>query len=41
MRVSGGEGEDEVMHLHEMNAKEVMKVSDPSLADLLATPEKK
>ena len=41
VRVSGGEGEDEVAHLREMNAKEVMNVSDLSLGDLLATPEKK
>jgi len=40
-QVSSGEGEDEVAQLREMNAKEVIKVSDVSLADLQAIPEKK
>ena len=40
-QVSSGEGEDEVAALREMNAKEVIKVSDVSLADLQAIPEKR
>jgi hypothetical protein len=39
--VLSGEGEDEVAHLRQMDAKEVIKVSDANLADLQALPEKK
>ena len=39
--VSNGEGEDEMVHLTEMNAKDVVKVSGVSLADLQAIQEKK
>jgi len=41
VQVSTGEGEDEVANLREMNAKDVIKVSDVSLAELQAMPEKK
>jgi hypothetical protein len=41
VQVSGGDGEDEMAHLSEMNAKDVTKVSGVSLADLQAMEEKK
>ena len=41
VRVSNGEGEDEVAHLKEMNPQEVTKVSGVSMADLQATGGKK
>jgi hypothetical protein len=41
VQVSSGEGEDEVARLREMNAKEVIKIADVSLADLQAIPENK
>ena len=40
-RVSNSEGEDEIVGLHELSAKEVAKVSDGALADLQTMPEKK
>jgi hypothetical protein len=41
VQVSSGEGEDEVARLREMNAKEVIKIADVSLADLQVIPENK